>query len=367
MIGSDRRPPAVVTPAEEVGEDPERPPIREDFAVPRRSRRGRRLGRWQLGTLVVLGLSFALTGAFGIFRYVDTFWLYRGYAPPSRPSSLTVGQGHQRHKVKVGVGTVATISFKSPSLGGRDLSVIVYTPPGYADNPREHYPVLYLLHGFPGSPSQFIDVGDVAVLSDTLIAAGHIRPMIIVMPTGSTGFFSDEEWANSPRPGNNWENYIADDLVQTIDHRYRAIDNGRERGIGGLSEGGYGALNIGFHHVGEFDLMEAWSPYFNVDDPRLFGRIPHLIFFNSPEKILPLVTKGLRHNHVYIWMYTGTLDHTSRASLKFADELDVAGIASKYQQFPGHHNWHLWRSAMTDSLTIASNYFLHGPPTPKPA
>jgi S-formylglutathione hydrolase FrmB len=67
-------------------------------------------------------------------------------------------------------------------------------------------------------------------------------------------------------PGNGWETFVTRDLVRAIDARYRTIPDGTARGLAGLSEGGYGALNIGLHHPGEFDLLESWSGYMIADN-----------------------------------------------------------------------------------------------------
>jgi S-formylglutathione hydrolase FrmB len=37
------------------------------------------------------------------------------------------------------------------------------------------------------------------------------------------------------------------------------------RAIGGLSEGGYGAINIALHHPREFSVVESWSGYRAAD------------------------------------------------------------------------------------------------------
>ena len=53
-----------------------------------------------------------------------------------------------------------------------------------------------------------------------------------------------------------------------VDRRYRTIRSGSGRAIGGLSEGGYGALNIGLHHPGRFRVIESWSGYQRADSSR---------------------------------------------------------------------------------------------------
>jgi enterochelin esterase family protein len=316
-------------------------------------------------TLVILLLVFAVTslavGAVGAGRYIETFWLYRGFAAPTRPSSVTVANGSSKRRVPVGAGLVENIDVPSPALGGRLLQVVVYLPPGYKLAVRTRYPVLYLLHGFPGSPMQFVNIGDLAVTADVLLAEHRMEPMIVVMPSGTTSFFVDDEWANSIRRDNDWETFVARDLVRAIDRRYRTRAGGRERGIGGLSEGGYGALNIAFHHLGEFDLVEGWSAYYLADRaPGLFGDDGQLLAYNSPALELAHVAPRLRRDDSEIWLYSGNRDSTLRKSAVFAAELGRLHIAHSFSVHGGRHNWQLWRSMMANSLIVASRYFEHG-------
>ena len=317
-----------------------------------------KLRRWGVVSGVLVVLVFIVSGAIGTVRYIEAFWLYRGFAPPTATGSVVVSSGNHSYRVNVYPGTVQNIMVRSAALGNRMNHVVVYLPPQYAAFPAIHYPVLYLLHGNPGSPSQFVNVGDIAVTADRLIAEGKIRPMIIVMPSGAFSLFADEEWANTVRPNNAWETFVARDLVAAIQHRYRAKQSGNSRGIGGLSEGAYGALNIGFHHVGEFGLMEGWSPYYTADqNPVFFGNNPSLLRYNSPAIQLPLIASRLRAAHSYIWLYTGTHDYTVRGSKKFAAELTGLHVAHSYSIHPGRHDWLLWRTWMPESLAVASNYF----------
>ena len=72
-----------------------------------------------------------------------------------------------------------------------------------------------------------------------------------------------------------WETFVARDLVETIDARYRTIRSPAGRAIGGLSEGGYGAINIGLHHPREFKVIESWSGYAEAADiSSIFGSTP---------------------------------------------------------------------------------------------
>ena len=97
----------------------------------------------------------------------------------------------------------------------------------------------------PGRPGAFLATVRAGVVEDELVALHKLRPMILVMPFGSTGSFTDKEWANGVGHDDAWETFLARDVVRAVDQRYRTIANGSGRALAGLSEGGYGALNIG--------------------------------------------------------------------------------------------------------------------------
>ena len=207
--------------------------------------RSNQLGIWIAGaTTAIVAIS---AGLIGTYHYLDNYWLYRGFAPPRDPAFVSTK------------GTFARLTVTSAALGGRQQPVDVYLPPGYATHPAERYPVVYLLHGFPGVPASYFRAGRLGVVEDVLLARHLVRPAILVAPFGSTGVFTDKEWANGVRPHEGWETYLARDVVRAVDAGYRTIPAGWARALVGLSEGGYGALNIGLHHPGEFHVLESWS------------------------------------------------------------------------------------------------------------
>jgi enterochelin esterase-like enzyme len=286
-------------------------------------------------------------GAVGVYRYGRNYWLYRGFPPPKDPSFVTT------------TGTTEDISVASPALGGRSQQVVVYLPPGYTENPTRRYPVLYLLHGFPGRPAAFLLTVRAGVVDDILAAKGR-QPLILVMPFGSTGTFTDKEWANGIRSHEGWETFVARDLVRAIDARYRTIPTGAGRALGGLSEGGYGALNIGLHHPGEFHVLESWSGYERADDLRsIFGGNPQLLAQNSPAETLDAVAPVLRRAHTYVWFYSGTTDRLREQNRAFEAELARLGIPHRFFLVRGGHNWGLWRGEASLALLAAANHLAH--------
>jgi enterochelin esterase-like enzyme len=299
------------------------------------------------GALLV---AFALGGFVGSYRYLENFWLYRGFAPPRDP-------GFVRAR-----GTTERFYVRSRALGGRRQPVDVYLPPGYAGHPTARYPVFYLLHGVPGRPGAFLQTVRLGVVEDILLARRKIRPMILVMPFGSTGSFTDKEWANGIRHDENWETFLARDVVAAVDHRYRTIPAGDARAIGGLSEGGYGALNIGLHHPARFRVIESWSGYERADDVRsIFGHRQGLLRWNSPAVTIAHRAAVLRARHGFIWFYTGKGDTMLVQNEAFARSLGRLGVRHRFVVLRGGHDWALWRAQAANALLAASEH-LAGPP-----
>lgn len=316
--------------------------------------------RWPKAVSILLALAIVIAGVSGVVQYLRTYWLYRGFPPPSTPSAVRVtGPGGSSRIVPVRRGTVRALYVRSPALGGRHELVDVYLPPGYVGHPSERYPVYYLLQGSPGAPTNFFHVADIEVAEDLLVAKGLMRPMIIVAPTGGPSFFSDTEWVNGVRPHTGWETYMARDVVAAIQRDFRTIPNGRYRIIGGLSMGGYGALNIAIHHPGEFDTVESWSGYMWADKvPGVYGAHPKraMMLYNSPAYEIRRVAPILRRNSLYVWFYSGRADPLLSQNERFAAELSSLHIPHAFLIRPGGHDWRLWRSMTATALLVASRH-----------
>jgi enterochelin esterase-like enzyme len=289
-----------------------------------------------------LALVFVAVGALGVYRYARGFWLYRGYPPPRDPAFVSAR------------GTTERLYVASPALGGRRQPVDVYLPPGYESSPRRRYPVFYLLHGFPGRPGAFLQTVRMGVVEDILVARRQIAPMLLVMPFGSTGTFTDKEWVDGVQPSEGWETFVASDLVRAIDARYRTIRSGAARAIGGLSEGGYGAVDIAIHHPGEFHLVESWSGYERADPIRsIFGRDRARLVADTPLLHVAGAARALRRARTYFWFYSGSDDRLLPQNRSFAVTLSRLGIQHRFLVRRGGHNWALWRGNAAAALLAA--------------
>ena len=299
--------------------------------------------------LVPLLAAFLAVGGVALYRYLDNFWLYRGFAPPRDPAWVK-----ER-------GTTLRMYVASAALGGRSQPVDVFLPPGYKSHPQRRYGVMYLLHGVPGRPGAFLQTVRMGVVEDELVALHRARPLILVMPFGSTGSFTDKEWANGVGKNEGWATFVARDLVAAVDKRLRTIRSPRWRALAGLSEGGYGALNIGLQHPHEFGVLESWSGYAKADPIKaIFGKHGELLRRNSPIDTLGSAAPVLRSRHVFVWFYSGSDDHFRTQNAAFASALTTDGVAHRYRLVRGGHNWALWRGNASLAYLAASRHLGNG-------
>jgi S-formylglutathione hydrolase len=165
-------------------------------------------------------------------------------------------------------GTLENINVHSAALEDNKLGdpsdqpVGVYLPPSYRSSPTKRYPSLYLLHGFDSNIRSWTSHGYQDMnLQDTmnsLIAAGSVREMIVVVPNGRNAYLGSF-YTNSSVAG-GWEDYIWRDLVSYIDSHYRTIARAASRGIAGHSMGGFTAVMLGMKHPEVFSAVYAMSP-----------------------------------------------------------------------------------------------------------
>ena len=145
--------------------------------------------------------------------------------------------------------TITSEALKDNKLGDPHIrNMTIYLPPSY-NHSDKMYPVIYLLHGYGGDERSAVEeVGETvaALIVDGLIKTGLFKEIIIVMPSGANKY-GGSYFLNSELIG-NYEDYIAEELVNFIDNEYRTIRDRDGRAIAGASMGGYGSITLGMKH-----------------------------------------------------------------------------------------------------------------------
>jgi enterochelin esterase-like enzyme len=229
----------------------------------------------------------------------------------------------------------------SPIIG-ESFPYRVYLPPEYL-RVTQRYPVLYMLHGAGGNYTEWTD-SFLPEQADRMMVAGEIPPLIIVMPDDGGQTY----WANWSEGGPRWGDYVTEDVVSTIDQRYRTLPNAASRAIGGLSMGGLGALNLAFQHPDVFGVVGAHSPSVRVDpDPALWFLAGQNFWDNNPIWLAQHRT-GL--DTLNIWLDAGADDVWLPNIEVVHDTLVEQGLHPAWHVFPGPHEAVYWIEHVPDYL-----------------
>ena len=250
---------------------------------------------------------------------------------------------------KAATGTVVSGSLISPSLNNAYRPFLVYLPPSYntPQGKTRLYPTLYLLHGTPGKDFDWVVGGKAAESADTLIALRDVPELIMVFPDGNGRPGASSEWGNSYDQHQLMENFVANDLVKYIDQHYRTIPNAQYRTIGGLSMGGFGAMNIAIHHPDIFGSVISLGGYYKAEGS-IWGSNTVYQQFNSP---LNTITQMPQAWHLQMFLGAATKDQPYYLdTLQFMHELDQLHIHYHFDLEVGQHAWNIWQKQLYNAI-----------------
>jgi enterochelin esterase-like enzyme len=229
--------------------------------------------------------------------------------------------------------------------------VAVYTPPDYDLNTAARYPVLYLQHGYGEDRMAWWRQGRVNFILDNLLAAGKIKPMIVVMEDGgiATGLSGGRGGMPASRPTSGtasttaargvtpdrfaftqaFEPIMINELIPMIDATYRTISDRNHRAMAGTSMGGLQTFQITLNHLDTFAYIGGFSPGLPQDIETTLTK--DVVGFNQKVKVL--------------FLGTGTVERDTNPNIKNLHEgLQKAGVKHVYYESPGTaHEWLTWR------------------------
>lgn len=164
-------------------------------------------------------------------------------------AAVVPSAGSQASGVTADVTTVKCSQVSSKILG-RDVSYCIDLPSDYAASSKR-YPTLYFLHGLFENENSWEEKGGKEIL-DRLIQEGKIGRFLVVTPDGGRSFY-----VNSEDGKDRYEDFFIREFIPAIDHLYRTIPQREERGITGVSMGGYGSLHLAMRHPDLFGSASA--------------------------------------------------------------------------------------------------------------
>jgi len=273
-------------------------------------------------------------------------------------------------------GTVQAVWYASPTLKLASRRMMVYTPPGYETSTAK-YPVLYLLHGGGGDEDAWLAMGRANIIFDNLIAAGKIRPVIVVMPNGNATQTVSQGFGYGPTPARqsvqapppppvqaaaaaapggggragggggrggapqpyagSYPQSLVEDVVPFVEKRFRALTMKDDRAIAGLSMGGGHTVAATNNNPGKFGYIGVFSAGGRTTDEEF-------------QKQLAAVKAG---GVKFYWLGAGTTDFARDGTVQLSELVKQDGFATSYREIPGRHYWFIWRDFLTQFAQVA--------------
>lgn len=199
----------------------------------------------------------------------------------------------------------------------------VYLPYRYATRAdKEIFPVLYLQHGMWGDENDWTEKGRLVPIMDSLLRAGQVKEMVVIMPDNCPGRPTYEEEKSNATSG-QWEADFAQ-FMRDAESRYSISTAPSQRAIAGLSMGGYHTMRVSSVLDGSFAYVGMFSAATFVHE--------------APSS--PLV----------FWLGIGKDDFLYESFLDYRRWLDAQHVEYTYYESEGGHTWPNWQDYITRFL-----------------
>ncbi len=251
----------------------------------------------------------------------------------------------------------------------------VYIPASYDPSarkePPQHYPILYFLHGLGDNEQTLFNSGGWTVLDD-LRRQHKVGEFLIAAPEGGRTFY-----INSADGRVRYSDFFLQEFVPLIESKYRIAKGRANRGITGISMGGYGALRFAFGHPELFSSVSAQSAALITESPRELdagmrsgmelGKLLAAVFGdpigvrhwdeNDPFFLAQENRAALRK--VQIYFNCGQNDNYGfeKGAAALDKELEKEGVKHEYRSYPGDHSLTYFLSHFEEVMEFESQAF----------
>jgi enterochelin esterase-like enzyme len=250
-----------------------------------------------------------------------------------------------------GTGRVVELDLPGTS-SGIDRKGFVYLPPQYFEPAyaTTSFPVVELLHGDPGDPEGWVYALGLPEAMDHAINSGDIGPMIVVMPATFTGKHG-QDCVNAPG-GLQDDTYLSVDVPADVVRDFRALPQGLNWAIGGLSDGGFCGANLALRHPGSYGAVVSLDGFYSVYSDlavmdKVFGVGSLMIRQNDPSTLALDVRSSLPR----FWIMSGTGDASDTLAARYFRQIVTTREPIEWVVVRGgQHTPPSWREALPAML-----------------
>ncbi len=251
-------------------------------------------------------------------------------------------------------GNLEKVWYASPTLK-MQRRMTVYTPAGY--DKGKNYPVMYLLHGAGGDENAWTELGRASQILDNLIAAGKVKPMVVVMTNGNPNCqAAPGEWSagmyvpsfmgyQGAKAAASMDESFPD-VMNYVESHYKVNKTKASRAICGLSMGGGHSFDISRRFPDKFDYIGLFSAGLAVT-----GSWDRSNFYDQMSKNKEFGTqmaKLFAGKPKLYWIAIGKTDFLYESNADLRRYLTEHNYPYTYVETEGGHIWRNWRVYLTE-------------------
>lgn len=239
--------------------------------------------------------------------------------------------------------TLLHVHFWSPALA-KQSAAFVTIPDGHDGRPL---PVVYQLHGLSDDHTMW-------QRRTSIERYAQRHGLMVVMPDGGRGYYLDARHGVGA-----YESHLLA-VVDFVDRTFRTIAAREGRALGGLSMGGYGALKLALKHPARFASVVAHSSALDL---------ARMLRDGSAVRDLQVALDGRLDPGDDCFALAGRLarsagprpaiafdcglgDQFLADNRRFHARLERLGIAHRYREHPGGHDWEYWDAHLDAALAF---------------
>jgi hypothetical protein len=315
---------------------------------------------WLLRTFSIVALIFSVIAAFTVINQTFDYYPTLGRLLGKDAANFANLPQLQRIRTEVRTSgklpaTGETVKIPIPGTISKFSAsdAFVYVPPAWFKSPEPQLPLIEMIAGVPGQPSDWTRAGFADSTSNAFAAKHHGEAPILVMPDVN-GNSQDTECSNSKL--GNVETYLLKDVPDFMQANFNAAIGAHSLAIAGLSAGGTCASMVTLRNPRVLQTFADYSGYASptyLDDgvqqttAILYGGSHANYEAHNPVALLT----GTTYSGLAGWFAAGQSDPQPLAAMHQLSRLATKTGMQVCTTFPpGDHSFLFWSQAFATSL-----------------
>lgn len=250
----------------------------------------------------------------------------------------------------------ATIdSLLVPSVAmDKTIPASIVLPAVYHQDSSRRFPCVYLLHGYSGRHTSWVDQ------ITTIEKWANLFEVILVLPDGDFNSW----YLDSPiKEQHKYATHTGLELPSYIDQNFRTVAQKEGRAITGLSMGGHGAMYLAAQYPNQFGAVGSMSGGLDL---RPFPKNWELADIlgeastasqNWEEYSVISQLDRFKDQNIPIYIDCGQDDFFFETNQQAHEKLNQLGIPHEFIVRPGAHTWDYWEKVLPHHLLFFSEFF----------